>query len=78
MVAEKDTGVLHGGELGRQVAAELARAGSFVTLEDIAASRPEWGEPISIDYRGYQVFTARRPPTRSPRLSGWALFRSGT
>ncbi len=64
MVAEKGPGVLHGGELGKLVAAELGRAGSFVTLEDIAASRPEWGEPIAIDYRGYQVFTAA-PPANS-------------
>lgn len=64
MVAERGPSVLHGGELGRLVADELARAGSFVTLEDLAASRPEWGEPISIDYRGYQVFTAA-PPANS-------------
>ena len=84
MVAEKGTGVLHGGELGRQVAAELARAGSFVTLEDIAASRPEWGEPISIDYRGYQVFTAAPPANsfaslvRLGLVSQWDMKSLGT
>ena len=64
MVADKGPDVLHGGELGRKVADGLSRAGSFVTLKDIADSRPEWGEPISIDYRGYQVLTAA-PPANS-------------
>jgi gamma-glutamyltranspeptidase/glutathione hydrolase len=64
IVAEQGPGVLHGGELGKRIAAELARTGSFVTLQDIAASRPEWSEPISIDYRGYTVFTAA-PPANS-------------
>jgi gamma-glutamyltranspeptidase/glutathione hydrolase len=71
-VASKGAGELHGGELGRKVAAELARAGSFVTLDDISTSRPEWGEPISIDYRGYRVTTA--PPAAN---SFAALIRLG-
>lgn len=58
LVAGKGPDVLHGGELGRKLAAELARAGSFVTLEDLAASRPEWGDPISISYRGHRILTA--------------------
>ena len=84
MVAEQGPGVLHGGELGRLVAAELARAGSFVTLDDIAASRPEWGEPISIDYRGYQVFTAGPPANsfaalvRLGLISQWDMKSLGT
>ncbi len=64
MVAEKGPNVLHGGELGRRVAAELSRAGSFVTLEDLTESRPEWWEPISIEYRGYRIVTAS-PPANS-------------
>lgn len=63
-VAAQGPDVIHGGELGRRIAAELQRAGSFVTLEDIAESRPEWSDPISIDYRGYQVFSAA-PPANS-------------
>lgn len=64
LVAEHGPGILHGGELGKQIAAELARAGSFVTLQDLADSRPEWSDPISIDYRGYRIYTAA-PPANS-------------
>jgi gamma-glutamyltranspeptidase/glutathione hydrolase len=64
MVAEGGADVLHGGELGRKVAEELARAGSFVTFADIVASRAEWGEPIAIEYRGKRVMTAA-PPANS-------------
>jgi gamma-glutamyltranspeptidase/glutathione hydrolase len=72
LIASQGPDVLHGGALGRTIAAELARAGSFVTLEDIAASRPEWWDGISIRYRDYEVFTA--PP---PANSFTGLMRLG-
>ncbi|MBK9168835.1 MAG: gamma-glutamyltransferase family protein [Bryobacterales bacterium] len=79
LVAEQGVDVLHGGELGRKVADELARAGSFVTLEDIAQSGPEWIEPISMEYRGHRIYTAAPPLNsfaalvRLGLLSRWKL-----
>ncbi len=72
LVARQGPQALHGGELGRKIDAEMRRVGSFLRLEDMAASRAEWYEPIRIDYRGYRVVTA--PP---PANSFASLLRLG-
>ncbi len=71
-IAANGADVLHGGDLGKQIAAELARTGSFVTLADIADSTPEWFEYSSIEYRGLRIVT---PPP--PANSFTALIRLG-
>jgi gamma-glutamyltranspeptidase / glutathione hydrolase len=64
MIAEQGAEALYSGELGRKVAEELRRTGSFVAMQDLRESRPEWWEPIAIEYRGYQIATAP-PPANS-------------
>jgi gamma-glutamyltranspeptidase/glutathione hydrolase len=64
MIAEQGTEVLYSGELGRKIGEELRQAGSFVTMQDLRESRPEWGDPVSIAYRGYEIATAP-PPANS-------------
>ena len=51
------------GDLADRQARGLARAGSPITAADLAAHRSDWGEPISIDYRGVRVTT--HPPNSS-------------
>jgi gamma-glutamyltranspeptidase/glutathione hydrolase len=72
MIAAQGPEVLHTGELARLIADELRRHGSFVTMQDLKDSRPEWWDAISIDYRGYRIATA--PP---PANSFTALVRLG-
>jgi gamma-glutamyltranspeptidase/glutathione hydrolase len=61
LVAEQGPGVLYGGELGRAVDAAMREAGGFLALADLKNDRAEWFEPISIAYRGLQVYTASPP-----------------
>ncbi len=51
------------GDLAGRQARGLAAAGSAITLADLAGHRSDWGEPISIDYRGVRVTT--HPPNSS-------------
>ncbi len=44
------------GELAREIAGFFAAHGGFLSEEDLAAYRPEWVEPISVSYRGYDVW----------------------
>ena len=39
-----------------------------LTLDDLAENEAEWWEPISIDYRGYEVVTASPPANSFPAL----------
>ena len=72
LIAAEGPDVMHTGALARRILEELGRHGSFVTAQDLAQSRPEWWDGISIDYRGYRVWAA--PP---PASSFTGLVRLG-
>ena len=60
-VAAGGAAVLYGGALGEVVIAEIERRDGFLAMVDLVEHQAEWFEPISIDYRGYQVVTAGAP-----------------
>jgi gamma-glutamyltranspeptidase/glutathione hydrolase len=68
MVRDGGAGVFHGGELGVAVDRAMRESGSFLRLADLADNEPEWWDPISIDYRGYEVVTASPPANSFPAL----------
>jgi gamma-glutamyltranspeptidase/glutathione hydrolase len=55
-VAREGPGVLYGGELGARIVQELQAQGGFLTLDDLRNHRPEWVEPLSVDFRGYRIW----------------------
>jgi gamma-glutamyltranspeptidase/glutathione hydrolase len=55
-VAKDGPGALYGGTLGRTVADGVRALGGFLTLEDLAACRPDWVEPMSMDYKGHTLW----------------------
>ncbi len=48
------------GRLSSSIAEHIQSLGGLLTQEDLAGYRPEWEEPIAVDYRGLQVKTC--PP----------------
>lgn len=44
------------GETAKTIAGFMERVGGHITYDDLASHRSEWVEPVSIDYRGYQVW----------------------
>ena len=44
------------GEVARTVAEYVQQQGGFLAYEDLAAHRSEWVEPVSVNYRGYDVW----------------------
>lgn len=44
------------GHLGQQLAAFVQKHGGFLSAEDLDAHRSEWIEPVSTNYRGYDVW----------------------
>jgi gamma-glutamyltranspeptidase/glutathione hydrolase len=44
------------GEIARRLADYCKKNGGFISLEDLAAQKSDWVEPISTNYRGYTVF----------------------
>jgi gamma-glutamyltranspeptidase / glutathione hydrolase len=44
------------GPIAEAIANYMRANGGFITLEDLAATKSDWVEPISTNYRGYQVY----------------------
>jgi gamma-glutamyltranspeptidase/glutathione hydrolase len=44
------------GSIARDIAAFMAKQGGFLTYDDLARHHSEWVEPVSTNYRGYDVW----------------------
>lgn len=44
------------GDIARAIDAYMRRNGGFLRYEDLAAHKSEWVEPVSVSYRGYDVW----------------------
>jgi len=44
------------GEIAKTIATFIQDSGGFLSLEDLADHKSEWVEPVSINYRGYDVW----------------------
>jgi len=53
----------YAGETAELIVAEMQRGGGIMTAADLANYRAAWREPITFDYRGYQLFSM--PPSSS-------------
>lgn len=55
-IAESNAEAFYRGDLAGRIGAFMQRQGGYLTADDLAAFRPEWVEPISVNYRGYEVW----------------------
>ncbi len=44
------------GSIARDIAAFMAKQGGFLTYDDLARHHSEWVEPVSTNYRGYDIW----------------------
>ena len=55
--------IFYKGELAEKLVNGNNKLGGIFTLDDLANYKPEWQDPISINYKGYQILTT--PPNSS-------------
>jgi gamma-glutamyltranspeptidase/glutathione hydrolase len=55
-IAETEGQSLYGGILAEKIASFAKDHGGFLTVEDLAAFKPQWVEPLNVNYRGYDVW----------------------
>lgn len=55
-IAETYAQSFYQGEISDKIAAYSSRYGGFLTKEDLEEYAPEWVDPISVSYRGYDVW----------------------
>jgi gamma-glutamyltranspeptidase/glutathione hydrolase len=54
-IAKGGRDAFYKGPIAKAIADELQKRGGLITAQDIAASHPDWVDPISTTYRGYKV-----------------------
>ena len=55
-IAETNAETFYRGDLAEKIGAFFRRYSGYLTEGDLAAFRPEWVDPIKVDYRGYEVW----------------------
>ncbi len=55
-IAEGGRDVFYRGDIARTIADYVQRNGGFLGYEDLASHTSEWQEPVSTNYRGYDVW----------------------
>ena len=56
MIARDGAATMYGGELGRTIVEGLRPLGGYLELADMAAMEVEWVEPLSVNYKGWDVW----------------------
>jgi gamma-glutamyltranspeptidase / glutathione hydrolase len=60
-LAEGGMGEFYGGSLGREVVAAVRGAGGVLSDADLETFRVRWQQPLSVEFRGYQIFSPPPP-----------------
>jgi len=55
-IARGGRDVFYKGEIARTIDAYMKRVGGFLSYDDLAAHHSDWVEPVSSNYRGYDVW----------------------
>lgn len=56
LIAETNAEAFYQGELAEQIDAFSKKHGGLIRKSDLEAFKPEWVDPISVNYRGYDVW----------------------
>lgn len=55
-IAKEGRDAFYKGDIAKIIAETVQSAGGFLTYEDLASHKSEWLEPVSTNYRGYDVW----------------------
>ncbi len=62
-IRERGTAGFYAGRVADLIVAEMARGGGLISLDDLAAYRAIWRDPITLSYRGHTIYSM--PPASS-------------
>jgi gamma-glutamyltranspeptidase/glutathione hydrolase len=68
LIAGQGAEVFYRGTIAAAIDREMKTTGGFLSKDDLASDKAEWWEPIHINYRGCEVYTASPPATAFPSL----------
>ena len=56
LIADTKSKAFYEGEIAEKIVAQSQRDGGFFSMEDLSSYEAEWVDPISVNYRGYDVW----------------------
>ena len=56
LIAEQGPSAMYGGELGKKLASRVQELGGFLTEEDFSQYSARWVTPMSVSFKGYQLW----------------------
>jgi gamma-glutamyltranspeptidase/glutathione hydrolase len=56
IISKKGRNGYYTGEVAQKIAAHIKQEGGFLSTEDLASHKSEWVDPVSTNYRGYDVW----------------------
>lgn len=56
ILAKKGRDAFYEGELGEKIINHIRDRGGYLTMDDLSAHTSEWVDPVSVNYRGYDVW----------------------
>lgn len=74
-IAKEGVEPFYFGDLAQAIDAEMKKAGSFLSLEDLQQNKAEWWEPYKFNYRGYDVYTASLPANSFPAFVNLGIMQ---
>jgi gamma-glutamyltranspeptidase/glutathione hydrolase len=56
LIADRGAQAFYRGPIAKAIAADIQAHGGVLTYQDFATNHPDWVEPITVNYRGYQAY----------------------
>lgn len=56
LIGKSNAEAFYSGEIAKKIVKAAKETGGMITIEDLKAVEPEWVEPISVNYHGYDVW----------------------
>ena len=60
-IANNGVRAFYEGQIAEAIDQAMVKSGSFLRIEDLKKNEAEWWEPLKINYRDYEVYTAALP-----------------
>ena len=74
-IAQEGVQVFYHGSIGVKMDAQMRSAGSFLQLKDLQQHQAKWWNPIRMEYKGYDIYTASLPANSFAAFVNLGLMR---
>lgn len=63
------------GKIAKSIDKQMQEVGSFLSIDDLRNNKAEWWEPLKMNYRGYDIYTAALPANSFPAFVNLGLMQ---